>query len=130
MLCDSMLAYMWNQLALTYSRRAFRRCANPRCDNIIAENLTTGVAKEYCCDACRAQVNNSKQTAQCRRGRESFYAANDILTIYRDAFGEDASLNDPDCRKKMERLKRWIEKDYSKTKKGKIALAKGAGRRP
>lgn len=129
-LCDSMLAYMWNQLSLTYNRRAFRRCANPRCDNIIAENLTTGVAKEYCCDACRAQVNNGKLTAQCRRGRESFYVANDILTIYRDAFGEEASLNDPDCRKKMERLKRWIKTDYSKTKKGKIALAKGAGRLP
>lgn len=129
-LCDSMLAYMWNQLALTYSRRAFRRCANPRCDNIIAENITTGVAKEYCCDACRAQVNNGKLTAQCRRGRESFYVGNDFLTIYRDAFGEDASSNDPDCRKKIERLKRWIEKDYSKTKKGKIALAKGAGRVP
>lgn len=34
-LCNSTLTYMWNQLALTYSRRAFRRCANPRCEGVL-----------------------------------------------------------------------------------------------
>ena len=45
------------------------------------------------------------------------------------AFGKTLSFKDPERAKLCERLDRWIEKDFSKTAKGKSALKQGAARR-
>jgi hypothetical protein len=49
--------------------------------------------------------------------------------IYEEAFGKPLSFKDPERAKLCERLDRWIEKDFSKTAKGKSALKQGAARR-
>lgn len=127
--CTSYLSYLWHELAQAYTRSSFRVCENPKCENIISINDEASMSKRFCSERCRAQANNAKLSAQNTRAREAFYACKPYAEIYEEAFGKPLSFKDPERVKLCERLDRWIEKDFSKTAKGKSALKQGAARR-
>ena len=127
--CTSYLSYMWHELAQAYTRRSFRVCANPKCENIISINEETSSGKRFCSERCRAQANNAKLSAQNTRAREAFYACESYAGIYEAAFGRPLSFKDPERAKLCRRLDRWIERQFSKSAKGKSALKQGAARR-
>ena len=127
--CTAYLSYLWHELAQAYTRSSFRVCANPKCENIISINDEASVSKRFCSERCRVQANNAKLSAQNARAREAFYACKPYADIYEGAFGKPLSFKDPERAKLCERLDRWIEKDFSKTAKGKSALKQGAARR-
>lgn len=127
--CTSYLSYMWHELAQAYARRSFRVCANPKCENIISINDETSSGKRFCSERCRVQANNAKLSAQNTRAREAFYACKPYAEIYEEAFGRPLSFKDPERAKLCDRLDRWIERQFSKSAKGKAALKQGAARR-
>jgi len=126
--CTSYLSYMWHELAQAYTRRSFRVCANPKCENIISINEDTSSGKRFCCERCRVQANNAKLSAQNTRAREAFYACKPYAEIYEEAFGKALSFKDPERAKLCRRLDRWIEGQFSKSAEGKAALKQGAAR--
>lgn len=126
--CTSYLSYMWHELAQAYTRRSFRVCANPKCENIISINDETNSNKRFCCEHCRVQANNAKLSAQNTRAREAFYAYKPYAEIYEEAFGKAFSFKDPERAKLCRRLDRWIEGQFSKSAEGKSALRQGAAR--
>ena len=127
--CTSYLSYMWHELAQAYTRRSFRVCANPKCENIISINDETSSGKRFCSERCRAQANNAKLSAQNTRAREAFYACKPYAEIYEEAFGKPLSFRDPERAKLCRRLDRWIERQFSRSSKGKAAMKQGAARR-
>lgn len=127
--CTSYLSYMWHELSQAYTRRSFRVCANPKCENIISINEETSSGKRFCCERCRVQANNAKLSAQNTRAREAFYACKPYAEIYEEAFGRALSFKDPERAKLCRRLDRWIDVQFSKSAKGKAALKQGAARR-
>ena len=127
--CTSYLSYMWHELAQAYTRRSFRVCANPKCENIISINEDTSSGKRFCSERCRVQANNAKLSAQNTRAREAFYACKPYAEIYEEAFGKALSFKDPERVKLCRRLDRWIEGQFSKSAVGKSALKRGAARR-
>lgn len=127
--CTSYLSYMWHELAQAYTRRSFRVCANPKCENIISINDETSSGKRFCSERCRAQANNAKLSAQNTRAREAFYACRPYAEIYEEAFGKPLSFRDPERAKLCCRLDRWIECQFSRSSKGKAAMKQGAARR-
>ena len=127
--CTSYLSYMWHELSQAYSRNSFRVCANPKCENIISINDETSSGKRFCSERCRVQANNAKLSAQNTRAREAFYACKPYAEIYEEAFGKPLSFKDPERAKLCSRLDRWIERQFSKSAKGKAALKQGAARR-
>ena len=127
--CTSYLSYMWHELARAYTRRSFRVCANPKCENIISINEETSSGKRFCCERCRVQANNAKLSAQNTRAREAFYACKPYAEIYEEAFGKALSFKDPERAKLCRRLDRWIDVQFSRSAKGRAALKQGAARR-
>ena len=127
--CTSYLSYMWHELAQAYTRRSFRVCSNPKCENIISINNETSSGKRFCSERCRAQANNAKLSAQNTRAREAFYACESYAGIYEAAFGRPLSFKDPERAKLCRRLDRWIEHQFSRSSKGKAAMKQGAARR-
>ena len=127
--CTSYLSYMWHELSQAYTRRSFRVCANPKCENIISINEDTSSGKRFCGERCRVQANNAKLSAQNTRAREAFYACKPYAEIYEEAFGRALSFKDPERAKLCRRLDRWIDVQFSKSAKGKAALKQGAARR-
>lgn len=127
--CTSYLSYMWHELAQAYARRSFRVCANPKCENIISINGETSSGKRFCSERCRVQANNAKLSAQNTRAREAFYACKPYAEIYEAAFGKELSFKDPERAKLCQRLDRWIERQFSKSARGKSAMKRGAARR-
>lgn len=125
--CSNFLSYMWHGLAQSYSRNAFRVCANPKCENIIAIDDEASRSKRFCGPKCRSQANNLKISEQNNRARNAFYELKGYREIYREAFGKEYSHKDPERKDLETRLDRWIEKDFMKTKKGKAAHKQGAG---
>ena len=120
---------MWHELSQAYTRRSFRVCANPKCENIISINEDTSSWKRFCGERCRVQANNAKLSAQNTRAREAFYACKPYAEIYEEAFGRALSFKDPERAKLCRRLDRWIDVQFSKSAKGKAALKQGAARR-
>ena len=127
--CTSYLSYMWHELSQAYTRRSFRVCANPKCENIISINEDTSSGKRFCSERCRVQANNAKLSAQNTRAREAFYACRPYADIYEEAFGRPLSFKDPERAKLCRRLDRWIDVQFSKSAKGKAALKQGTARR-
>lgn len=127
-LSDSYLSYMWHELCQSYSRRSFRICANPKCEAVISINSGTSSGKRFCCAACRAQANNLKLSAQNKRARDAYYEGLSWAEIYERAFKKAPTQKDPKFAALSQRLDRWIESDFSRTKKGAKASKRGAGR--
>lgn len=127
-LSDSYLSYMWHELCQSYSRRSFRICANPKCEAVISINSGTSSSKRFCCAACRAQANNLKLSAQNKRARDAYYEGLSWSEVYERAFEKAPTQKDPEFAALSQRLDRWIESDFSRTKKGAKASKRGAGR--
>lgn len=127
-LSDSYLSYMWHELCQSYSRRSFRICANPKCEAVISINSETSSGKQFCCASCRAQANNLKLSAQNKRARSAYYEGLPWTKIYERAFEKTPTQGDSEFTALSRRLDRWIESDFSRTKKGAKASARGAGR--
>lgn len=123
-LTTSFLSYMWYEFAQSYGRSAFRVCANPKCENIIAVGVSRKENRIYCDKGCKKQAGNSRTTEAMRRAREAFYSGKNFADIYYCAFGESMSRADPEYEERCVRLRKWIKYKFSKTKKGKAAIAK------
>lgn len=123
------LSYMWHDFAQSYSQSTFKKCANPKCSRLMVVDTSTKTNKRFCSAKCKAQASNMVLSEQNHRARLAYYDCLSYGEIYEKAFERKLSFKDPDRKALCSRLDRWIEKDFSKSKKGQKATKAGAGRK-